>query len=72
MKRRYIVHPRRPRTAWFDDEDDMVYVSTPQSLLVYLKDDEPQETGLLDAQGNELFRDDERDPIGFLNGIKHA
>jgi len=47
---------------WVDDlEQDC---PDPPCLVVY-EDDSPEPTGLLDAQGNELYRVDEREPIGF-------
>jgi|AACY02.16.fsa_nt_gi hypothetical protein len=68
MKRRYTICPRRPRSDWLD-ENDIAYVNPPQPLTIYLDDDKPEETGLFDAQGNELFRTNERDQIGFLTGV---
>ena len=50
----------KPRTYW-DDED---WYPDTKSLQVY-EDDEPHYTGLLDAQGNELVRVRQRQPIGF-------
>ena len=35
------------------------------SVTVYEPDPAPEFIGILDAQGNELFRIEERDPIGF-------
>lgn len=35
------------------------------SITVIEEDDRPQDTGLLDADGNRLYRVKERRPIGF-------
>jgi hypothetical protein len=34
-------------------------------VTVYEPDDTPRYTGLLDAQGNDLYAVEERNPIGF-------
>ena len=52
--------------AWWDD----LYHLDPRSssvdrVTVLETPDDPQPTGLLDAQGNELFRMTEKRPIGF-------
>jgi len=52
--------------AWWDD----LYHLDPRSpsvdrVTVLETPDDPQPTGLLDAQGNELFRMTEKHPIGF-------
>ncbi len=41
-------------------EDDQPIADT-----VYVHDDEPQKTGLLDQYGRPLYRMPERNPIGF-------
>lgn len=45
-------------------EDDEDWYAEAKPIQVY-EDDEPQPTGILDANGNELFRVRERQPIGF-------
>lgn len=54
---------KRPRARWCDEIE--MDVMDPAPLTVYEPDDEPAPTGLLDAQGNELFRVRERNPIGY-------
>lgn len=53
----------RPRSLWVDELESEV--SEPPHLVVYEDGNEPQPTGLLDANGNELFRVVDREPIGF-------
>lgn len=63
MMRRYTT---KPRAIWVEDLGEEC-PDLPQ-ITVY-EDDCPQSTGLLDAQGNELYRVDEKEPIGFkVNG----
>ncbi len=65
MTRRYIPAPRarRVRAAWDDDVPLLptLHVAEPA-------DRTPQPTGLYDANGVELYRVDEREPVGFLAG----
>lgn len=65
MTRRYIPAPRarRIRAEWDDD--------VPLPLVIHVTepaDRTPQPTGLYDANGVELYRVDEREPVGFLAG----
>lgn len=62
MMRRYVTM-RRPRLAAMDNDPD---AEDYLSRTVYEPDDAPQPTGLLDAQGNELYAINEMDPIGFI------
>jgi hypothetical protein len=55
---RYVSRPR----AWQDDYGGWQDRPT---ATVYEPDDAPQETGLLDALGNPLFRVVDRAPLGF-------
>ena len=58
--KRYITKPRAVWVSELEEEcPDM------PALTVFEPDGEPQPTGILDAQGNELFRMLERKPIGF-------
>lgn len=57
MRRRYI-----PRAAIVSNE--MGYQASTADT-VFCGGDEPRRTGLLDINGNELFRINEREPIGF-------
>lgn len=41
------------------------YDTDRQSIDVICENDEPRDTGLLDAQGARLYRMPERHPIGF-------
>lgn len=59
--RRYMV--KRPKSAPLDDfqVDAEKYLAT----TVYETELTPEPTGVLDAQGNELYAFEEREPIGF-------
>jgi len=46
------------------NEDDLIWLGTSSSIEVF-EDDTPIPTGLLDANGNELYRVVERNSIGF-------
>lgn len=61
---RYVSQPKR--TAYWDGDVGEVYE---REVTVY-DDDLPQETGLLDADGNPLYR--LRDPIGFDLGQRET
>ena len=56
---RYVSRPR----AW-QNECGEGWQDRP-SITIYEPDDEAQDTGLLDACGNPLFRVVDRAPIGF-------
>ena len=52
--------------AWWDDLYHLdPRPSSVDRVTVLETADDPQPTGLLDAQGNELFRMTEKRPIGF-------
>ncbi len=52
--------------AWWDDLYHLDLRSNGMDRVQVLEmTDDPQPTGLLDAQGNELFRMTEKRPIGF-------
>jgi hypothetical protein len=54
---------------WVADEFEENSVGPSSGIIVIDQDNEPQYTGLLDADGNRLFRVRERAPMGFcLNG----
>lgn len=57
MRRRYIARAAIVSDEWGNQ------ASTADT--VFCGGDEPRRTGLLDINGNELFRIDEREPIGF-------
>lgn len=59
MRRYTSVKPRAYLEDWYDRDP------FPSHLTVYEPDEGPFFTGLLDAQGNELYAYDEREPIGF-------
>lgn len=52
--------------------DDPTFRDVSSRDVIVVSDDSPQDTGLLDAAGNKLYRLYERDPIGFdLRGSRH-
>jgi len=55
-----IYRPIRPRAGRIDDPDHGT-AATAETII--FPEDEGRDTGLLDAQGNRLFR--YRDPVGF-------
>lgn len=62
MTRRYVTL-HRPRLAdWYDGPDAEDYLSR----TVYETESTPQQTGLYDCDGNELYSLIEKDPIGFV------
>lgn len=61
MPPKYVT--RRPRSTWCEELD--MDVPDPAPLTVYEPDDGAEPTGILDASGNELWRIEEREPIGF-------
>ena len=71
MTRRYIPAPRARRVrAWWEHEDPNSEDRplTPSLSVHEPADTDPQPTGLYDANGVELYRVDEREPVGFLAG----
>ncbi len=64
-KARYVTASRSPR-AWWDDLYQLDRTPAGQDRVTVLETgSDPCPTGLLDAQGNELFRLNEKQPIGF-------
>ena len=59
MRRRYV-------TLRYSEELGCECPDIGQAHTVFEPDRSPQRTGLLDAQGNELFAIDEMDQIGFI------
>jgi hypothetical protein len=61
---RYVTRPRgkRPRGDEYEEYDDTQEVERRLSLEIYC-DDTPVDTGILDANGDPIFR--VKDPIGF-------
>lgn len=53
------------RRAWFDFGHDEIATES-QTLTVFEPEDEVRPTGILNADGDELFSVSERLPIGFL------
>ena len=53
---RYVIRPRA---------DDDFYYDRPERVEVLVSDDRPQPTGIYDQFGNELFRVQDRVPMGF-------
>lgn len=65
--RRYITISHKPRLADIDyDPDAENYLSR----TVYEPEPQAIRTGLLNAQGNDIYCVEERDPIGFVNWSK--
>jgi hypothetical protein len=62
MGKRYVV--RSQDREYWDDGQFMEGGGTPD-LTVFENEDTPIATGLLDVDGNELFRVEDRQPIGF-------
>ncbi len=64
-KVKYVTRSAAQRAWW----DDLYHIDTRSSFVdritVHEGPEGPQSTGLLDAQGNELFRLTEKHPIGF-------
>lgn len=59
---RYVTHrDARPRADWADFGDSVSRINT----TVFEQDDEPQPTGLLNANGDELYRVQDRPRMGF-------
>jgi hypothetical protein len=64
-KVKYIAAPA-PQRAWWDDLYQLDRMPTGFDRVQVLEaGDDPRPTGLLDAQGNQLFRVIEKQPIGF-------
>lgn len=61
MMPRYVA--MRPRSGY--DPDSMEAWDDAHGITVFDPDDAPVETGLLDANGNPLYRINDRRPIGF-------
>jgi len=64
-KVKYVARSSAQR-AWWDDLYQLD--RTPSGfdrVTVFESSDDPRPTGLLDEQGNELFRIVEKQPIGF-------
>lgn len=59
---RYVTK-RRARAGL--DCDSFEYWDDAEGITVFEPSDEPEETGLLNAQGDPLYRVPERRPIGF-------
>lgn len=53
----------RPK-GWANNWDYGAAPSQP-TVTVFDREQQPQETGLLDANGTKLFRVEDREPIGF-------
>ena len=65
-KVKYIAASTTQR-AWWDDLYQLDRAQTGFDRVQVLEaSDYPRPTGLLDAQGNELFRVIEKHPIGFV------
>lgn len=62
---KYVRVPAAQR-AWWDDLYQLDRSTAgADRVQVFEATDDPRPTGLLDAQGNELFRVTEKRPIGF-------
>lgn len=69
MRVRYVPIRRRLRCLWDDtDGEHEGYEHRAVTMTVHEpRDDEPEDSGLLDHLGNPLGRKVERRPIGFLH-----
>ncbi len=59
---RYVT---KPKAIWVEDD---LYEQAPayaEQITVFETDATPQPTGIYDADGNELFKVNDREPIGF-------
>ena len=65
MRVRYTT--RRPVKSWWDE--DYYHGHPLTATTVYEDDMEPEDTGILDADGNPIFRTYERNPVGFVHFI---
>lgn len=52
----------RPK-AWVNSYNETI--GGQPTVTVFDREQQPQETGLLDANGTKLFRVEDREPIGF-------
>lgn len=66
---RYVTRRPRPKLLW-DDVLREEETGARSTVTVHEPEDEPQPTGLLDAQGNELMRETVRRPIGFVHAYE--
>ena len=57
---RYVTRPAKAVIA-----EDEWYESESRKIDVLVPDDQPEATGLLDADGNMLYRVVRRGPLGF-------
>jgi hypothetical protein len=51
----------RPRADWLDNDEPQLHGTT-----VFEPEQEPQSTGILDANGIAIFRVHQPNPIGFV------
>jgi hypothetical protein len=66
-KPRYVTKPRRTRNEFDDDDFINPAVLINGAPTVYDEEVDPwQPTGILDPDGDELFRYDPPEPIGFI------
>lgn len=63
--RRYVTKRPRMNIEWAEDWEYAGNHTMETNVTVFEKDNHPIPTGLLDANGVELYAVDERDPIGF-------
>ena len=56
-----IRRPQRPRADWLEDAPEPVL-----SFDVIVSDDEPVNTGLLDAHGTPIYRTPDKIKMGFV------
>ena len=61
MSERYVALHRPPRAIVFESE--WGYSATAHE--VFIEDDTPIATGILNAQGVQLYRFQDRGPVGF-------
>ena len=54
---------RRPRADWFENEKP---VTVQTSMTIYERDEQPEDTGLLDQHGTPLYRMPDKRRVGYL------
>lgn len=60
ITKRYFTRAHRPRTC-----DDCFDYVMDDNITVYVDDNEPVDTGLVDSQGTPIMSVIEKEPVGF-------
>jgi hypothetical protein len=59
------LHRRGRRIRFYIEDDWYIEPAEPWRMDMLVEDDQPEDTGLLDADGNPIFCASERIPMGF-------